>query len=58
MPRPGPRRQFVGARMSEAQIAELRRIAQHKGYVMPTSGHPTISEAVREAIERYIEEES
>ncbi len=46
MPRPGPRRQFVGARMSDEQIRALDAIAEREGVDR--------SEIVRRAVDAYV----
>lgn len=46
MPRPGPRRQFVGARMSAEQIDGLRAAAELAGV--------DVSDIIRQAIDEYL----
>lgn len=46
MPRPGPRRQFVGARMSAEQIDGLRASAELAGV--------DVSDVIRLAVDEYL----
>jgi metal-responsive CopG/Arc/MetJ family transcriptional regulator len=48
MPRPGPRRQYIGARMSEQQIVAIDRAAAREGVDR--------SEIIRRAVDLYVRE--